>query len=550
MSELTLKTNARFSEANQAYAFYSFQIVELTATLSLDTDGDVTNLSVVFDNIGSKPGLQLTPYGRQGVDWFPVDGRDDQVQVPMTQRDPRHGDAVLLALVVGRTGILGKTKASIGSSYASAALAYRTYGIQAQMTSYPGILDASAVDQTPSSSAGNYLYYRFQVMADGTDGEIAAYTGLPNMCIRLTAAGADEDGAFLQRVCCYDEYAALTPLIVDASVVPLSLDLKTDANGVADLYVCAKGATTACASLTGKAGIVESKIGPIVVAEVDAFGTTPEAPYCDNPVALDHTPGWTIDATVPQDYVSANPHDLIFLFCNGRFQNAGVLSQRQFPFQLACLRSESLPFGDATDNQIDYVVSGTGMVRVSAAFSFTATGTPPLAAFPSAPPHYSQALDAPSIREAADGWPVNCETIANGLTISVPIDESMQLGDGIIVQMTLNGYRIASNEPTGMCVPPAGVGGSWPSSLVVSSFAQAQGCIDWRYQPYHFLGFGQLQASDDTCGSMGVLKARYYVMRKSVGVAYTSKVLSIGIDTIAPNGRYGRKNSTAITIPT
>ncbi|HTH76837.1 MAG TPA: hypothetical protein VL635_20815 [Trinickia sp.] len=550
MSELTLKTNARFSELNGVFACYSFQIVELTATLSLDAPGNVENLPVVFDNIGPKPDLLLAPYGRKDVDWFSVPDRPDQVQVYMKQRDPLHGDAVLRALVVGNTGRQNYTKASIASSYASAKLTYQTFGTQAQMTSYPGILDASPDDQTPSSSAGNYLYYRMQVTADGNDGEIAAYTGLPNICIRMTAAGSDDDGDFLERVWFYDDYGASTPLDIDTSVIPLSVDLKTDANGVAHLYICAKGGTKACASLTCKAGTVEPQIGPILVADAGNFGTSPDAPYCDSPVALDHAVAPTIDATVPQDFDGANPHLPIFLFCNGRFQSVGVLQQAHFAFQLACLKSESLPFGDTADNQLAYVVSSSNMVRVSAAFPFSATGTPPQAGFPFVSPAHPEMLAAPWIREAADGWPVNCVTIAEGLTISVPIDAKMQLGDQIVVQMTLNGYRIASNEPTGMCVPPAGQAASWPSALVVTSFAQAQGSIDWRYQPYHFLGFGQLHASDDTCGSLGVLKVRYLLIRKDEGVAYASQVLSIGIDTIAPSGLYGRMDSTAITVPT
>lgn len=550
MSELTLETNARFSALHSAYAFYSFQLVQLTATLSLDADGNVENLPVVFDNIGVKPGLQLTPYGREGVDWFPVPDRDDQVQVYMTQRDARHGDAVLLALVVGETQVQGYTKASIGSEYASQPLVYCTFGVAAQVTSYPGILNVSPVDQTPSSSAGNYLFCRLQVTTDGSDGEIPAYTGLPNMCIQLTAAGIDESGDFLERVCFYGAYGALAPLVVDTSVSPLTLDLSTDANGVADLYVCAKAATTACASLNCKAGIAEQPFGPILVADPTAFGTSPSAPYCTNPVALNQAGTSTIMAMVPQDYVGANPYDQIFLFCNGRFQSVGELNQRQFPFQLACLRSESLSFGDTTSNQLDYVASGSGMVRVSSAYSFDGTGTPPQATFESVSANHVDTLAAPSIREAADGWPVNCETVVDGLTVSVPLDARMQLGDQIVIQMTLNGCRLASDEPTGMCVPPAGITASWPSSLVVTSFAQAQGSVDWRYQPYHFLGFGQLQASDDRSGSLGVLNVRYLVVRDGEGVAYGSEVLSIGMDTIAPNGLYGVTDSTGITIPT
>ena len=547
MSELMLKSNARFSALHSAYAFYSFQIVELTATLSLDAPGNVDNLQVVFENIGPKPGLQLAPYGREDVDWFSVPGHDDQVRVNMTQLDPLHGEAVLLALVVGETRVSGSIKASIGSEYASGPLTYYTLRVAAQMTSYPGILNASAVDQTPSSSAGNYLYYRLQVMTDGTDGEIPAYTGLPNMCIRLTAAGPDEYGSFLEKVCCYDDYAAVTALSIDTAR-PLSLDLKTDADGVADLYICAKGGKTACSGVTCKAGMVEPQIGPILVADPDAFGTSPDAPHCANPVALDQAVGSTVDASVPQNYAGASSSDQIFLFCNGRFQSAGVLSERQFPIQLACLRSTSLSFGDTTDNEIDYVASGSGMVRVSAAFSFDATGTPPPAAFESVSTGYAEKLAAPSIREAADGWPVNCATIADGLTIIVPIDARMQLGDQIVVQMTLNGYRLASNQPTGMSVPD-GAAASWPSSLVVTSFAQAQGSIDWRYQPYHFLGFGQLQTSGDASGSLGVLNVRYLVTRQSEGLVYGSEVLSIGIDTIAPSGAYEGMSAAAITLP-
>ncbi len=549
MVELTLTTNARFSALHGAYAFYSFQIVEFTATLSLSEAGSTANLPVVFRGIGGKPGLQLQPYGQKGSDWYPVPGHDDEVQTYMTQVDALHGVATLRALVVGRTLVTGTVSASMTSPQCSSnSLPYGTYGVYAQMTSYPGILAASDVDQTPSSSAGNYLVYRFQVMADGSDGETQAYSGLPNMCVRLTEAGRDADGSFLQDVNFYDGYDALTPMVVDAATVPLSLDVVTDADGEACLYVCAQGGKTICASLTCQAGIVASEVGPILVADTQAFGTSPRAPFCDNPVALDDAGASTVDATVPQDYDGAAPSDVIFLFCNGRFQSVGRLSQVRFPLQLACLRSESPPYADTIGNELYYVAASAEMVRVSSVFPFGATGTPPAAAFEPIAAAFADLLTAPSLVEADDGWPVNCATAADGLTISVPYDARMRLGDQVAIEIALNGYRLSSKEPTGMSLPMQG-GEPWPWPLAVTSLARKQGYLEWRFQPYHFMGFGQLQAFDDSSGTVGTLAARYYVSRAGIGVAYCSGVLTIGIDTIAPSGRVGMNNSTAITLP-
>lgn len=549
MVELTLTTNARFSGLHGAYAFYSFQIVEFTATLSLSEAGSTANLPVVFRGVGVKPGLQLQPYGHKGSDWYPVPGHDDEVQVYMTQPDAFHGVATLRALVVGQTLVAGTVSASMTSPQcASNSLPYSTYGVYAQMTSYPGILDASDVDQTPSSSAGNYLVYRFQVMADGSDDEIQAYSGLPNMCVRLTEAGQDAGGSFLQDVDFYDDYDALKPLVVNAGTAPLSLDVVTDADGVARLYVCAQGGKTTCASLLCQAGIIESEVGPILVADTQAFGTSPPAPFCENPVALNDAGSSTIEATVPQDYDGADPDDVIFLFCNGRFQSVGTLSQVRFPLQLACVRSASPPYADTISNELYYVATSAGMVRVSSIFPFGATGAPPAAAFEPIATAFADVLTAPSLVEAADGWPVNCTTVADGLTVSVPYDTRMRLGDQVAIEIVLNGYRLSSQEPTGMSLPMAG-GEPWPWSLVVTSLARRQGCIEWRYQPYHFLGFGQLQASDDSSGTVGTLAARYYVSRAGIGVAYCSEVLTIGIDTIAPSGRIGMNDGAAITLP-
>lgn len=549
MSELTLETNARYSDSLDAYAFYSYQIVELTATLSLNANREADNLTVVFDNVGSKPELTLAPYGKEGVDWFPVPGRDDQVQVDMTQVTPSLGRAALKVLVVGRTSVSGSTSASIGSDYASGPVLYRTFGVAAHVTSYPGILAVPQVDQRPSSSGGNYLCYRLQVTTAERDDGIAAYTGLPNMCIRLFAADDEQDSGFLDKVRFFDAYEAPAALNVDADGASLFLDLTTDASGVACLYICAKGGTPACASLTCKAGIVEAEIGPILVVDTSASVTSLGAPYCDDPVVLDRETGATFVANVPQDYVGAAPTDRIFVFCNDRFQSAGTLAQAQFACQLACLRSESPPFDDVTGDELYYVASSAGMVRVSSVFAFDATGTPPPVRLDQVSAENSDPLRAPSIKEAADGWPVNCGTIADGLTIIVPVDDEMELGDQIVIQMALNGFRLASDEPVGMSVPPSEGPAPWPSALVVTSFAREQGSIEWRYQPYLFMGFGQLHSLDSTLGSLGTLTARYLVERSGQGIVYCSELLSIGIDTIPPSGQYELGDAMALTIP-
>jgi hypothetical protein len=546
MSELMLTSDARYSKKYSCCAFYSFQIVEFVATLALDADGETEGLPVAFENIGES-GTSLQPYGKEGVDWFPVDGDPTQVLVYMKRLDARRGVAKLRALVVGTISTKndvkrGETRALIGSTYQSNPLEYCIFGVYAQAPSYPGILNVSPVDQTPSSSHGNYLHYQLQVTTDGTDGEISAYTGLPNMCISLTAAGSDVDSTFLTNVLLYTNPAEPARIVDTSSGTP-TLDLITDAEGTADLYVCAKANRTACASISCQAGVAVPAIGPILVTNIAALDSSLTAPDCDNPLTLDAGVS-TAQAKMPK-YKDAQAGDQIFLFCNGRYQSSGVLPESLYltlPFQTGCVRSEDATYGDQEQNKVWYVTASNQVTRVSPIKPFRATGEPPVAKWETVSPEFPEPLAAPVILEAADGWPVNCNTIASGLTVRVPIDaNTMQLGDVIVIQMMLNGYRVASNEPLGMRLPTPGNGGDWPESLVVTTHAMSQGYITWRFLQYHFQGFGQLHSAKQDSGAVGTLNCRYTVQRVdgNTFVAYCSSILSIGLDTIPPDGQTG-----------
>lgn len=546
MSELVLTSDARYSDLHNAFAFYALQIVELTATLTLDANGVTDGLAVVFDRAGPES-ASLNPYGIENVDWYPVDGDGTQVMVYMKQTGPRTGIAKLRVLVVGTTSTpnrlsQGGTSASIASGYRSNEIQYDIFGAGTWATSYPGLLNASEVDQTPSSSQGNYLYFRLQVTSDGSDGETPAFTGLPNMLIRLTASDPEERSDFLTQVLLYTDTVG-PPCNVDVSNQTPTVDLVTDATGLAELYVCAKAGETACASVTCDGGVVAPDIGPILVADFGALQSSPAAPHCDNPVDLALS-GQTIEAAIP-DYRNAAQGDGIFLFCNGRFQGAGILPDAlklPLPFQAASLRSQSPPYSDSEQNALYYVAARRNMISVSSAFPFIATGALPKAVLEAVTPKNSNRLAAPVILEADDGWPINCSVIAGGLTVRIPIDSGkLKLGDVIVVQMALNGYRIEPDESIGMAIPMPGGAVNWPESLVVTSSVMARPHIDWRFQSYHFMGFGQLRSLIGDSGSVGTLECRYTVQRDDgfSYCAYCSETLSTGLDTISPDGRIG-----------
>lgn len=546
MAELTLTTDATYSKQCGAFAFYSFQIVTLTATLTLDVDGVTDKIPVIFDKVGAQSGLNLTPYGNEGVDWYST-GRDDQVQVYMKQLDSLHGVAVLRVLVTGSVPVLDVsqafTEAFIGSNdkpkYSSNQIQFRTLSIKSYVPSYVGVLDTSSVDQTPVSSSGNYLYYRVEVTADGKDGDVPAFQGLPNMCVRLTAASPDESSDFLERVLLYPSLDA-TSLPVsyfpDDSRTPF-VDLKTDENGLAELYICARGGKDACAAISCQTGEWASLIGPVLVVDIDSSDTNLLAPSCPNPLAL--TGASTVEAIIPPGS-DLQQGCKVFLFCNGRFQSVGQFSgqQLQLPFQSASLRSNSAPYSDVLPNKLYYVAANSAGIRVSPTLSFYATGIPPAAAFEQPYPSASDTLlAAPEIREATDGWPINCATIANGLTIRVPINAQMRLGGVVIIQMEMNGYHLASNEPIGFNLPQPR-DASNPSALAFTAFDQSQGYIDWHYQPNYFTGFGQLHSSDGAAGSLGTLGVRYIVKYDGEEAGYYSEILLIGLDTLPPDGQY------------
>ncbi|YBV94572.1 hypothetical protein M1D80_00810 (plasmid) [Phyllobacteriaceae bacterium JZ32] len=546
MSGLMLQVDAWPSQVNPPYyRFYSYQIVEFTATLTLDEEGEIDGIFVVFPNIGNStanynPDLGLQAYGEEGLDWWAVDGDPNSVQVYITQTAPREGVAKLRALVTGTVGAdyTGREPYATcqyqNEPYQSAEIQFHLYGVKLINPSYTGILTVSSVDQTPRSANGNLLYFCLEVTADGDDPETADFTGLPRICIRLTSADPDQSSRLLQDILLYTSYFTDDPINVQGPNQVLFADLLTDENGMAELYICAKAGTATAGSISCNAGVKTGDIGPILVFQQQTTG--PEAPHCVDPVHLQGGP--TEIADIP-DYTNFNATDTIFLFCNGRYQSRGQQSLKQLPFQKAGLRSNSEPYNDSVENEIRYVAAGSTMIGVSAEFQFSAEGSPPSATLDPPSPHYTDTLPAPTVIEAADGWPINCQTMANGLSILVPVDSRMQLGDEIIILIALNGYRGASNEPIGAAIPlPGDV--PWPSSLTVTERAMNEQRIEWWFQPYHFVGFGQMHdASNALTGSVGTVEIQYVVSRDPQGVVYASEVLSLGLDTIPPNGMDG-----------
>ncbi|GAB1584756.1 hypothetical protein [Phyllobacterium phragmitis] len=548
MSALTLQVDAWPSQVNPPYyRFFSFQIVELTATLTLDEDGNLDGIPVAFPNIGNStvnynPDIGLQAYGEEGIDWWAVGGDPNSVQIYMTQTGPREGVAKLRALVTGTVGTdyTGHepyaTCTYQSEPYQSGKIQFHLYGTRLFNPSYTGVLKVSSVDQTPRSANGNLLYFRFEVTADGSDPETVDYTGLPRMCIRLTSADPDQSSPLLQDILLYTTYFAENPIYVQEANQTLFVDLQTDEDGMAELYICAKAGRALAGSISCNTGVMTGDIGPILIADVQQQTTSPQAPHCDNPVHLEDGP--TEIADVP-DYTNFNATDTIFLFCNGRYQSRGQQALKQLPFQKAGLRSSSNPYNDNVENEIRYVAAGSSMIDVSAEFQFSAQGSLPSATLDPPTPYYTDTLPAPTIIEAADGWPVNCQTMANGLSILIPIDSRMQPGDQIAIVIALNGYRLASNEPIGAAIPLPG-DLPWPSGLIVTERAMNEQRIEWWFQPYHFVGFGQMHdGSNSLTGSVGTLEVQYVVNRDPQGTIYASEVLSLGLDTIPPNGTDG-----------
>lgn len=538
---LTLVPDFPTQTVNGKYGFYSYQLVTLTATLD-DPEADISAGTLVyFANVGDGVGLELQP---QGSNWVPAKPPHDHdtVGVALSKVADHKWQAQLVVLVTGAVPGSGTTYAYIDgdTDYQSSVLAFTVSATSFVCPNYVdgfGLTYAEAdqssdfwlsyaeQDQSPDNPGNNYLYYRFQV----TDPN--SHVGLRNICVRVSSSQHTPD--VIKYVLLYDRYSgtqALTP-----SYDPINhiyyVDLETDENGLAELYLCPKRKTSSVGELVYQIGANQGGLGPYLIIDPTVQWPTVGAPQTDNPVQLSGSP--VAFAQIPQ-YENIAAGQWLFLLCNGRFQSSkmlkpddiGAAADIMMPFQKSSLRSYTAPYNDATQNSMIYVV-GDANIRVSSDWNFNAAGTPP-----SASPDYegNSTLSAPQLCESPDGWPISAALLTKELHIRVPLDQpQITCGDEIRLHVYLNAYRRGSDEPLGI-----GLGG--PFNWKITQLDIANGFVEWPFLPQPFWGFGQAQLT----GDVGTMRVNYDVARGTTfalkRIVYSSQDLLLGIDTILPNG--------------
>lgn len=539
---LMLTTDCPSQEVDGVYAFYDYQFVTLTAMLD-QAGADIPEGTLVYFAGVAAVGQQLQPIGN---DWVPAPSPYEgyAVGVPLSRvagADEWH--AQLVVRVAGRIPGSGVTYAYIGDElYVSSKLHYTinpvscvcpsyvdgfglTYAEDNQSSDFWLDFNYAEQDQSPDNPGNNYLYYRFQV----TDPE--TYVGLRNICVRVSSSLETIDVIKRQQIILYDHYSGSPALNAAPSCDDDYVDLRTDDNGIAELYLCPKARTSSVGVLTYKIGANEGGLGPYLIVDPYVQWSTLDAPQTDNPVPLVGSP---VDFSHIPQYAEIEQGQWLFLLCNGRFQSSkklksgdiGTTADIMLPFQKSVLRSKTAPFDDATQNSLIYVAYSP-VIRVSSNWDFDAVGTPPAAAPDDGG---NRTLDPPLIRESPEGWPINAALLSKELHVRVPLDSpQIARGDEIRIHIYLNGYRRGSDEPLGISI-----GG--PFNLYVTQFDIENGFIEWPFLPRPFWGLGAAQSS----GDVGTIRVNYDVARGTrleiKRIVSSSQDLLLGIDTILPNG--------------
>lgn len=518
--------------ADKTFAFYIWQVVTFTATLTVP-GGIADGQTVIFQNVGAG-GQEFVLYGLPDQDTTesPVD-LAWQVVARSQGADRSVASATIRALYSSTSrgaGAPGTFKTIVSGTVLQSSNPYTVdapnVSIVQSLDPYQ-LLPASGGQETPLSSGGNYFVCNAFVSDPKT------VSGLKNICLRLSAQ-ANHSFAGVTF------YPALNSAATDALIVQSDdsdhwVDVLTDADGVAEIYVCAaKTSGTYAGVIHGKCGITEVITSTFVIPDFKS-GANPKlgAPLLpSSELQVPATGTDTIACTIPA-YASNAIGDWLFVLCNRRAQRGATSNfPRKVTGQVPALFSKfglrNRTFGDDDFNELTYIVlPASEPANLASTLEFYAQGDPGTPAVRL----QDGKVKAPAIVEMlGHGVVINTKTIANGLTIRVPVGNANTdiLWDGIryAVSVTVDvlGWMADFDDPIVVSIKS-------PRDREINQADIARGYLDIWFPRIEFWGFGQ-----SVEGAMGRCDVQYTITPIIPGRSVSSKILHCHIDTLPPSG--------------
>lgn len=539
MSELTLVPDRQ--PKNEIY--YNYQIVTLTATLVRSKEieeGETLHFLNVstYDKGVPNTDVSLVAY-QSGGGYEEVDATT--VSVPITRTGPGEGYATLTVLVAGKSNADDQladpyqvTAETEDKSIVSNSIVFKVADAElySSVTRYGAFIPMSNSDMVPAQ--GSFVYYQFSVMGDDLD-------PLPRMRIRLSGWALGMDGYSITQVLLYDNYDSVQPLQWDPAQdwKGFCLNLETDDQGHAEVFLCPKAGASAADELRVSIGTDDESAGLFFVADLNDDDSGITAPYTKTSI-VDIEGEDSVPVYIPK-YPGASDTDIVYLFCNGEYQ--GTLSVDDInkdplgSIGVAASGLYSTTYGQSQpENKIQYIVPQAEVVFVSPKGKFRAQGT--LQPVSLSDCDSGASAPAPLLPDDPYGYPINQKMASNGIRLRVPLDGlEIGIGDYIDINACINAFRQYPDKDE-----PRGVGFSAGDPMRISPSMMNDGYVDWWFQSSMFMGFGQNDKNE-----YGTFEARfkivygrdeaeYSVQNKEDVVTYCSDVLTLWIDTIPPTG--------------
>lgn len=537
--------------ADESYRFYIWQVVTFTATLSIPggvADGKI----VVFENVGSQHD-RFVLFGSPDKDAKQLtDGSPWQVYARSNSLDCSVATATIRALYssialdadapgIFIASLLDDTDVKGGNTYTVAEPNVR---IEQIFDPYQ-LVPALSLDDTPSSSGGNYFVCSVYV-SDSITG-----SALKDINFRLFS---DYEHSFA-GIKFYPDLNSdgknFLTINYDENSMP-SVDVLTNIDGVASVYVCAaKTSGTYAGVISGTCGVKTASVATFVIPDFKSVAD-PGLPAPQLPPSIVTIPSDdTIDsiACMIPAYPSNAIQDQIFVLCNRRVQLVGNSSFARAgtgavsaSFSKFGLHNETFEDDASIDNELTYIV--LPLMQPAALAStriFYAKGDPG----PATRLH-DGSEKAPTIVETlGHGVVINANTIAQGLTIRVPLGEQ---NPGILwddvryvvnVMLDVSGWMAGADDPMAVRIVS-------PRDREVSKLDIARGYVDIWFPRIGFWGFGQ-----SVEGVMGYCDVQYTmtkidsfssplpkILNRQIDSSTLprSKILHCHIDTLPPSG--------------
>lgn len=528
--------------ADKSYGFYIWQVVTFTATVTVP-GGVADGRTVIFNSIGNqdqdkdfvyydyaqKPPDPNTSYNSVSEAWQVVahsEGKDPSIATATiralyssTARGPNDANSFFKVDVSGV-----KLESSVNKRFTVVA---PNVSIEQMLSPYQ-LLPASSANETPLSSAGNYFICNAYISDPKTR------LGLKNICWGLSTTLADHSFTGVAF------YPALQSVFADALKPVTTTDSKhwadvlTDMDGVATVYVCAaKTFGTYAGVIYGKCGVFEMPVCEFVIPDFSDANPNMGAPQIPRspPVQVPATGADTIACTIPA-YQNNAVSDRVFVLCNSRVQRVkgsnvirgdnGTVSAVFSKFGL-----RNTTFDDNVLNKLAYIVLPTELpAKLSSSQDFSAQGDP---GTPTGSLAEGETIVPSIVETLGHGVVINTDTIANGLTVRVPVGNASpdipwdNVQHTVSVTVNVSGWMSDYDDPM--------------ASQIISSQNREvrqvdidRGHADIWFPRIEFWGFGQ-----SVEGVMGHCEVQYTVI-PGQGKLVKSKILRCHIDTLPPSG--------------